>query len=178
MQNGSPEVGDCFAFIVVGAARSFRQRLDAAERLVKPGFGLRRKFFAKIQVHGGNSEPPGFRRMAENIAGQREHRARVGGVRHELRGLAGFKFAELNLVWRIHGGIHENNLADARNRVGVLGRKLLAHERAHAGQVQLAHRLGDARPDAVIAAQSVAVADDEQLGFDVDGGNQIHFGIN
>jgi len=40
------------------------------------------------------------------------------------------------------------------------------------------NRLGHARADAVVAAQGVAVADDEQFGFDGDGGNRIHCGIN
>ena len=54
------------------------------------GFGkaalrFRREGFAEIQFHGGNGQPPGLRRVAENVARQRQHRAGVGGVRHELR---------------------------------------------------------------------------------------------
>ena len=69
----------------------------------------------------------------------------------------------LPLVTGIHNGVHEHHGVRPRNRIGVFGRELLADERAHAGQIQLLNRFHHARADAVVAAQRVAVADDQKI---------------
>src|ERR1022692_4454480 len=113
---------------------------------------------------GGNGEPPGVGHVTENIAGQCEHRARVGGMSHELRCFVGFKFAKLDFFRRVHGGIHKDDDAGLRNRVGKFGGEHRAGERADARQVQGGHGVGHTRADAIVGAQRVAVADDQKTG--------------
>ncbi len=103
--------------------------------------------------------------MTKNIAGQRQHSPRVGGVRHELRRIIGRELAELHFRGGIHGGIHKDHGVSERDGRSVFGRKLLADQRAHAGQSQRAYGFGDTWTNAVVAAQRVAVADDEEVGL-------------
>lgn len=105
-------------------------------RFIKPLLRIRRKLLAKAEFRCRNCQPPGFRRVAIDIASQRQHCARVGGVRHELRAVGGFELAQLNFPRPVHGGVHKDDNMRARNNFRVFGRKLLANERAHPWQVQ------------------------------------------
>jgi hypothetical protein len=113
--------------------------------------------------------------MAKNIASERKHRARVGGMRHELRGFAGSELAKFHSVRFIHGGVHKDHAAGAGDRFGVFGGKLLAGKRADSRQFQFFNRLGNARTDAVVVAQRISVADDEQFGVWCDWIFKVHF---
>jgi hypothetical protein len=84
-------------------------------------------------------------------------------VGHELGGEAGLEFAELHLAWAVKGGINEDHHARPGYGLGVFGRELLADEGADVGKMEAFDGLGYAWPDAVVAAQSVAVADDEKV---------------
>ena len=53
---------------------------------------FRRKLAAEIELHRRNGQAPGFGRVAEDVAGQRQQGARIGGVGHDLRGLGGLQF--------------------------------------------------------------------------------------
>jgi len=101
--------------------------------------------------------------MTKHIPGQREHGARVGGMGQQLRGIIGRESSKLHLMGCVHSGIHKNHGVHHRDRSGVFGRELLTDQRLHPRQTQRAHGFCDARTNAVVAAQRVAVADDEEI---------------
>ena len=144
--------------------------MTAGERsnLFQRGFitpaGKRRKLLAELEVFDGNGQPPGRRATAKELPGERQQRARVCGVRHQLRALGGFELAQPDIRGGIRGGIHEHHGARFGNWFREFGRELMAHKNGHAGQAQFVNRRGYLRPHAIIAAQRVAVANDQQDG--------------
>jgi len=122
----------------------------------------RRKCLAEFEVFNRDSQPPRRRATSEKLFGQRQQRARVGGMRHESRAVGGFELAHLDFGGGIHSGIHENHGPRFGNRFREFGRELMAHEGDYAGQVQLRNCGGHLRSHAVITAQGVAVTDNEK----------------
>ena len=126
--------------------------------------GQWRKFFAKFEIFNGDGQPPGRRATPEKLLRERQQRTRVRGVRHELRAIGRFESAHLDFGGSVRGGVHENHGARLGNRFREFGRELMSHESDHAGQGQFGDHGGHLRPHAVIAAQRVAVADDQKIG--------------
>ena len=104
--------------------------------------------------------------MSKNIASQCKHRARIGCMRHELRGVIWLEFAPQNFARSVHGCIHKDDFGSAGNLISELRCQQRADERTHAGQAKVANRLGHAWANAIVTAQRVAVADNQDLRFD------------
>ena len=123
----------------------------------------RRKFLAEFEIFNGDGQPPGRRATPEKLLRERQQRTWVRGVRHELRAVGRFELALLDFGGSVRGSVHENHGARLGNRFREFGRELMSHESDHAGQGQLGDRRGHLRPHAVIAAQRVAVSDDQKI---------------
>ncbi len=79
-----------------------------------------------------------------------------------LTGIASFNFTQFHITFGICGGIHKNYGAGLRNWLGQFWRKLVTSNDVCAGQVQRNNGFRDFWPDAIVAAQRVAVADDKE----------------
>jgi len=140
--------------------------------LLEAARGDGRKHLGEPEFLRRNRQEPCFRSVAEGIPSQGEKGARIGGVGHDLRSLVRLQLAPLHLVRRVHGGVHKDDFIHAGNRVRQFGGEQGADQRAHARQAQVADGLGHARPHAIVTAQGVAVADDENFRF--NGNVAIH----
>jgi len=141
------------------------ERLDFFQRDFITPAGERRKFLAEPEVLDRDGQPPGRRATPEQLLRHRQQRARLRCMCYELRAVGGFELAHLNLGGSIHGGIHENDGACLRNCFRKFGCELMAHESDHARQSQFRDRGGYLCSHAVIAAQRVAVTDDQKIGI-------------
>jgi hypothetical protein len=140
------------------------ERSNLVQRSLKTPAGQWRKFFAETEIFDRNGQPPRRRAAPEKLPRERQQRARVRSVRHELCAFGGFELAHLDFSGGVHGGVHKNHRARLGNLLCEFGRELVAHEGDNAGQGQLGYRGGHLRPHAVIAAQSIAVANDQKIG--------------
>ena len=104
-----------------------RQLLHFLYRAIESSLGTRGQFLADAHVFDRDGQPPGLGRAPEDIAGQRQHHARVGGVRHELRRGRRFEQAKPHLArFKLPKEIHFIRAEEMpRNATGkILHRKL------------------------------------------------------
>jgi len=125
--------------------------------------GQRRKFLAEFEAFNRNGQPPSRRATSEKLPRERQQRTRVRGVRHELRAFGRFELALLDFGGGVHGGVHKNHGARLRNRFREFGCELVTHEGDDAGQSHFGDCGSHFRPYAVIAAQGVAITDDQKI---------------
>ena len=84
-------------------------------------------------------------------------------MRHELRAFGGFERAHLDFSGSVRSGVHKNHRACGGNWFCEFGCELMTHEGGDAGQGQLGDCGGHLCSHAVIAAQRVAIADDQKV---------------
>jgi len=95
--------------------------------------------------------------------GKRQQGRRACRVRHDLRTVCRRQLAPLDFPRQVHRRIHKNDRAGLRRRLREFRRQQRAGQRANPGQGQRRDRLRDLWPHAIIPAQRIAVADDEEF---------------
>lgn len=143
--------------------QAFGEVFNLFHRPGQAAAGQFRERFANPQVFGRNGEQPGFGHVAKDIPGQGQQGCRVRSVGHDLRAGGGGQFSELHLPGSIDRGINEDDRPRLSERVRQLRGQERARERANARKAERRDGLSGFWADGIVAAQGVAVTDDQQF---------------